>query len=40
MGVVFYNQSLNYKGFKFYGHFKIFPMMSYYALLSDGHYLM
>ena len=39
-GVVLYTQSLNYKGFRFYGHFKIFPMISYYALLSDGHNLM
>ena len=28
-GVVLYTQSLNYKGFRFYGHFKIFPMISY-----------
>ena len=39
-GVVPYTQSLNYKGLRFYGHFKLFPMLSYYAVFTDGHILM
>ena len=39
MGVVLCTQSLNYKGFRFYSHFKIFPMISHYALCTDGHNL-
>ena len=38
-GVAFYTQSLNYKRFRFYGHFKIFSMLSYYAICTDGHNL-
>ena len=38
-GVVPYTQSLNYKGLRFYGHFKLFPMLSYYAVFTDGHIL-
>ena len=32
-GVVLYTQSLNYKGFRFYSHFKISPMLSYLCCL-------
>ena len=36
-GVVLYTQSLKYKGIRLYSHFKIFPMISHYALCTDGH---
>ena len=39
MGVVLYTQSFNYKGFRFYSHFKISTMLSYYADCFDGHNL-
>ena len=39
-GVVLYTQSFNFKEFKFYSHFKIFPMISYFAACFDGHNLM
>ena len=38
-GVILYTQSLKYKGFRFYSHFKTFPMKSYYALCTGGHNL-
>ena len=39
-GVFLYTQSFNYKGFRFYSHFKSFPMLSHYAACFHGHNLM
>ena len=38
-GVVLYTQSLYYKGFRFYGHFKIFPINLINASTADHLFL-